>query len=407
MKHDEKTQVKIINAISRAYDTYKSFNRVAYALDRSSAWVQKWYAIGVAKGIIKKKELVVKEPSALIEEGRNKAEKQEQESENSRVRRFLEEENDRLRQLVGIQKDIAGISLDKIPVYKPQSTSAIVLAVASDWHAGERVDKSDVPGGRNEYNPTIFARRAKNFFQRSLYLTDMVRSGPSPIGSVDTMALFLLGDLITGWLHDDQKETNWLTPTEEFVLVYKTIAEGIEYLLANGGFRKLVIVTADGNHDRTTDKMRVKNQAATSFSNMMYKLLKAEFDKHTKLIDWHITDGYTNYVQLGNTVIRAHHGDGFKFGGGVGGFDIPLNKAVPRWNTARHADLDIFGHWHCLRNGGNYLSNGSLIGHGAYSTKMVGANYEEPRQAFAVIDHKRKGVAAFAPIYTEKYNDVR
>lgn len=400
-------EAEAIKAVAKAVDRCGSIRMGAIAIGQSYGWTQRFYQLGLARGIIKRKEVAPQEPEQIILAGRAKEAAKEKESENSRVRKFLEEENERLRQLVGIQKEIANIAFSKIPVYKPEKGGAIVLAVGSDWHAGERVDLADVPGGRNEYNPDIFKRRAHNFFRRSLYLTDMVRNGPSPIGAVDTMALFLLGDLITGWLHDDQRETNWLTPTQEFVLVYKTIAEGIEYLLSNGGFKKLVIVTADGNHDRTTEKMRVKNQGATSLSNMMYRLLKAEFDKHTKLIDWHITDGYTNYIQLGNTIVRAHHGDGFQYGGGVGGFDIPLNKAIPRWNTARYADLDIFGHWHCLRNGSNYISNGSLIGHGAYSTKMVRASFEEPKQAFAVIDQRRKGVALFAPIYTEKYNEPR
>ena len=50
-------------------------------------------------------------------------------------------------------------------------------------------------------------------------------------------------------------------------------------------------------------------------------------------------------------------------------------------------------------DGGNFISNGSLIGYNAFAVK-IGASYEPPRQAFCLIDSKRGKTGVF-PIFVE------
>ena len=74
-------------------------------------------------------------------------------------------------------------------------------------------------------------------------------------------------------------------------------------------------------------------------------------------------------------------------GGGVGGIYIPTNKAIGQWNKGRNVDLDVFGHFHQARDGGNFICNGSIIGYNAFAVSIK-ADFEAPRQQLFLIDSK-------------------
>jgi hypothetical protein len=105
-----------------------------------------------------------------------------------------------------------------------------------------------------------------------------------------------------------------------------------------------------------------------------------------------------SYVKVYDTMIRFQHGHAIKYGGGVGGIYIPVNKAIAQWNKGRHADLDVFGHFHQARDGGNFICNGSNIGYNSFALSIK-ADYEQPRQQLFLMDKKR-GRTCTWPILT-------
>jgi hypothetical protein len=283
----------------------------------------------------------------------------------------------------------------KIASYTPKKSNAVAVAVASDWHAGEAVDPADLPGNLNEYNPGIFKRRAEQFFQRAVYLTDtMGRS----VATVDTMVLAFIGDLMTGHLHEDQMESNHLPPIEEVLMLEEVISAGLEHVLSKGGLSKIILPCCAGNHGRTTEKMRAKTMTDNSYEILLYRHLARRWAKEKRL-EWHIATGYQVMVKLWDYTIRFHHGDAVNYGGGVGGLTIPLRKAISGWNTVQHADLDVCGHFHQLTDGGDFIVNGSLIGYNAYALR-VKAKYEPPQQAWFLVDSKR-GKSVTARMFTD------
>jgi hypothetical protein len=279
--------------------------------------------------------------------------------------------------------------------YAPSNSNAVAVAVASDWHIGEAVDAADLPGNLNTYNPQIAQRRAEQFFQRTIYLLEKMARG---VAQVDTLVLALLGDLMTGHLHEDQSESNHLPPIQEVLLLEEVISAGIEYMLAKGKLKKLILPCCPGNHGRTSEKMRCKTIADTSFEIMLYRHLANRWRKEKRL-EWHIATGYQVMLKLWDYTIRFHHGDAVNYGGGVGGITIPLRKAISGWDTVQHANLSVCGHFHQLTDGGDFIVNGSLIGYNAYALR-VKARYESPQQAFFIVDHKR-GKTATARIFTD------
>ena len=289
------------------------------------------------------------------------------------------------------------IKRGKPQVFKPNNSRAIPLLLLSDLHAEERVRPGDVAGCDNVYNVEIFKRRFKDCYQRYLYLIQTMRH----MASIKTACIWLGGDLITGHIHEELMEGNAMSPINACMMVRDVINEMIEYMLVHSECDKILFPCSYGNHGRTKEKMPVQTAADHSFEWNMYKELEREWTRvaKEKRVEFIIVESYHNYVQLHDTMVRFHHGDNINYYGGVGGLTIPLNKALTSWDTIRPSNLDCFGHWHNYLPGRRAIGNGSMIGYGAYSVK-VKAKFEQPQQAFALIDAKR-GVTVNANIFCD------
>lgn len=271
----------------------------------------------------------------------------------------------------------------KIPVYSASKGNAIPVLVLSDLHMEEKVDAGQVAGSDNEYTPEIAAARLQKVFQHGLFMTDVMRG----MAKIDTFCLAILGDLISGEIHDELTESNHLSPIAATLLAEEELGKGIEYLLSKGGFNKIIVPCSFGNHDRNTDLSRCKDGAEHSYAWMCYQMLAKNF-RGEKRLEWQIARGYHNYVRLWDTTLRFHHGDAITYGGGVGGVTIPIRKAIANWNTVCAADLDVMGHFHQMTDGGDFIVNGSLIGFNEYSLRIK-ARFERPRQTLFLVDQSR------------------
>lgn len=273
------------------------------------------------------------------------------------------------------------------------TSEGTVVMVASDWHSEELVGKE--LGGLNTFNPDIAQKRVTQFFQSGLRLIKMLQQDIK----INKLVLALLGDFITNQIHGaDNAETNAAQPMHAIVTVRNMIISGIEFLL-NHSDLELVIPCASGNHARTTLKTRFASENGHSLEYLMYVTL-ADYFRSEPRVTFIIPEGMHSYMKVYDTTIRFHHGHAVKYGGGVGGIYIPVNKAISQWNKGRHADLDIFGHFHQLRDGGNFLCNGSLIGYNSFALSIK-ADYEPPKQILTLIDKKRGRTCTWPIIVNE------
>ena len=262
---------------------------------------------------------------------------------------------------------------------KKKSNTHSAIAVLSDWHWEETVSR-DQTNGLNEYNVQIARRRAKHTFQKIAEYYDRYTSGP------DELIVGVLGDMITGFIHEELEETNGMSPTEAMLDVADNIVSGLEFLERETKAKKILVPCCFGNHSRTTKKRRVKTEWRHSIEFAMYEWLKSKFATHPK-IRFKVEKGYFNLVECQNRLIRFHHGHSVKFCGGIGGITIPVNKKIARWDVSRKADLDMFGHFHGHLCGDKWFCNGSLIGVTEYSLDL-GCSPEKPTQGFVVFDGK-------------------
>jgi hypothetical protein len=268
-----------------------------------------------------------------------------------------------------------------------ESESA-AFAIASDWHVEETVDPKTI-NGLNEFSLEIADARIAKFFRTIIRLTEIERAGTK----IETLVLALLGDMMTGYIHEELQENNGLSPTETVLWLRQRIIAGIRLLQKEGGFKRIIIPCCYGNHGRTTKKPRHATGAKNSYEWMMYNVLRDDVPG----VEWMISDGYHVYIEVFGRLIRLHHGDNIQYQGGIGGLTIPTEKALAGWNKARAPYLDIFGHHHTAMQNPRFISNGSLIGYGPYSL-AIKAGFEAPQQTFFLLESKR-GRTATWPIF--------
>jgi len=130
-------------------------------------------------------------------------------------------------------------------------TQASVIVGMSDWHCEESVDPKTIDGN-NEFNLEIADRRIKRLFAKTIEYTDELRSKVK----IDCIVLALLGDFLTGYIHEELEESNYLSPPEALYWVAERIDCGIE-LVASELKLPVICATANGNHGRTTKKKRI------------------------------------------------------------------------------------------------------------------------------------------------------
>lgn len=256
------------------------------------------------------------------------------------------------------------------------------VALASDWHVEERVLPEQV-NGVNSYNMQIARARAERYFSGVAYLVNY----HADKFKLHDGILWLGGDLITGYLREENLESNECSPVQAIAKLQCWLADGIKYVLEHTKTETLNVVCNSGNHGRLTHKVRPSTREANSIEWLLYHNLAREFagDKRVK---FSLPHGSMTYVQVYDYTVRFLHGDDAKFGGGVGGVMIPLRKAIYRWNTVRHADWTCLGHFHQMHDLNDLVINGSLIGYNPFALS-IGAQFEKPQQAFHLIDSKR------------------
>jgi len=271
----------------------------------------------------------------------------------------------------------------------PNGSEATAFMVASDWHYEETV-KPEVVSGLNKYNLNIAHQRVVKFFTSGLRLYDLMRKDIK----VKKIVLALLGDFITGNIHEEFLENCSLQPMDAILAVYEEIISGIDFILQNSD-AELVIPCVSGNHPRITRQVHYSTESGNSLEYFMYRMIAKYYEKNRR-VQVIVAKGYHCYLDVYGKVIRFHHGHAIRYAGGIGGITIPTNKAIAQWNKARHADFDVFGHFHQLKDNGNWICNGSVIGYNAFALRIK-ADYETSRQSFFLFDRDR-GKTITAPL---------
>ena len=204
--------------------------------------------------------------------------KREESTKSKQVRHLLdrlevvEKERDALLSVDGRIKTHA----IKASVSDKEKSNATTISLASDWHIEEPVKSSQV-NGLNSFNLDIAKERAEKLFKVTAKLIEVHQREYK----IENHILALLGDFISGSIHEDLMESNTIQPTEAIWEAQNLIASGIQYLLDNTNVN-LIIPCSSGNHGRITAKQRVSTDYGNSLEILMYRNLEKYFDKEKK-----------------------------------------------------------------------------------------------------------------------------
>lgn len=261
---------------------------------------------------------------------------------------------------------------------KSGKRTATPMFLLSDLHFGERVTRAESLG-QNEYDLTIAATRMRKCWDNMLWLrADMARTQ-----SCDDTYIGLNGDIVSGDIHDELKETNDGGLGDQTDAAFAALYPGIiEMADATPGLCHVVCI--GGNHGRLTHKQHIKNGTQHSAEHLgVYGPLRKVIGAGKKgNIVWHIPAAERYLFDVHGRRVSQQHGTMIRSQGGIGGTLVPMTRWVTR--TA-DADLFLFGHFHEADAYGRIIKNGALIGESGY-TKWLGVESRPPEQVAFVID---------------------
>lgn len=265
------------------------------------------------------------------------------------------------------------------PPKRSKKSPVIATAFLSDTHFDEVVDAHQI-NGVNAYNRTIAEQRLRRFFEKSVLLCERYLAF-----DVQGMVLPLGGDMVSGNIHEELKETNEATILETCLHWADQLQAGIELLA--GHFPRVFVPAVVGNHGRNTRKPRAKGRVQDNFDWLIYQLLARRAPKNVTFqvgVDADVR--WTVYQH------RYHmtHGDQFRGGSGWGGMASPILRGDQRKRVREDAvrtpyDTLIMGHWHQFRDFGRVIINGSLKGYDEYA-HLENFEFEVPQQGFWCTD---------------------
>lgn len=275
---------------------------------------------------------------------------------------------------------------------------AVGLIHLSDLHCGEVV-RLEEASGINEYNPEIFRRRLRRMIDASIRILPRWSADCDLKGVV----VALNGDLISGDIHAELRETNALTAHEQVALATDELAAGIRMLADQ--FDAVLVTVTPGNHGRTTEKTHAKRMAALSYDIMIGNILAREFANDARITVNTASGADIVFPLFGWSVLQTH-GDSMGTGGGQGfaGPELPIVRGGKKiklsgFATGERYDIILTAHYHTSSNPGTVLANGSLIGFNEWAVR-IRALPEPPQQWLALV-HERWGLRERTPVVLE------
>jgi hypothetical protein len=273
----------------------------------------------------------------------------------------------------------------KMPKGKRRHHATPVLML-SDLHLDEVVDKYEMDGA-NEYDRAIAEARLEQIVYGVVKLLRRFISGVE----IDGLFLAMLGDIVTGIIHDELARTNEAPVPDTIVHWVPLIASAIKFL-ADELDVPIHVACVDGNHDRLFKQVPAKQRATSSLAWVIYNWL-ADSLRDDPRITFGLTTSAEQIVPVYDTKLLLSHGDSFRSAGGVGGLYPSLLKWLLRrhdyYSSVSHGfDYALIGHWHQPLWGQDFVVNGSLKGYDEYA-KQGGFKFNVPSQQLFVVTPER------------------
>lgn len=268
---------------------------------------------------------------------------------------------------------------------KVRNHSGIANLLLSDLHLDEQVFPAQM-GGVNAYNREIAVRRLRATVDNTLAIAFDYIAGVK----CDGLTLWLGGDVFSGNIHEELKQTNAAPIMASFDYWVDPMVAAIK-LLADA-FGKVHVPGCVGNHGRNTHRPVMKNRVEDNFDWLFYRVLAREL-RGDKRITWQLpVTADVSLTHYGHHYLLTH-GDQFRGGSGISGIQTPLALGAYRKSRRQQAvddpfDTMLLGHFHQYMTLPGIIVNGSLKGYDEYAS-ISNFGFEVPQQAFWITTPER------------------
>jgi len=193
----------------------------------------------------------------------------------------------------------------------------IMVAPLSDTHIGEQVYKEQMRN-LNEYNFDIFNKRMYGWANQLLKHASYRRQ----IAPIDELMIPMLGDMISGDIHEELARSNHMNNMEQMVRGASIIAQALMYLAPH--FTKITIPCVVGNHGRMTRKPPMKDKYM-DWDYMLYQWIAA-FCNNQDNLKFHIPKSFLTTFKVHDKVVLITHGDCISGAGSSGAILNSITK---------------------------------------------------------------------------------
>lgn len=279
---------------------------------------------------------------------------------------------------------------------KPRASAATLVAMLSDTHFDEVVNPDEMEG-LNAYNRTIAKLRLERWAKNVVKMARHYLAGMK----YDGLVLVLGGDIFSGDIHEELKDTNEATMLESCLYWSEQIAGAVGLLAEE--FGRVQVVSVVGNHGRMSRKPRMKQRVVTNFDWLLAKMVERYF-VDDKRISFVIPTSPDAWIQIYGHGHLITHGDQVHGGGGIGGIYPPImrmraKKEHKYLQTGQNFRTLWMGHWHTYLSTPHLIINGSLKGWDEFAA-IMGFGFEPPQQALAIVTPERN-ITVQAPIFCQ------
>ena len=175
-----------------------------------------------------------------------------------------------------------------------------VVAPLTDTHIGESVSLEQM-GQLNSYDIDIFNRRLYGWATQLLNLVNYRRN----IATVDDLIMPMLGDMISGDIHEELARSNIANCMEQMIRGANLISQAL--MLFAPHFKTITVPCVVGNHGRMTRKPPMKDKYM-DWDYLLYQWV-ASFCKNQSNIKFDIPKSFVNLFSVYDQTILMMHGD--------------------------------------------------------------------------------------------------
>lgn len=329
---------------------------------------------------------------------------EDRDAEVKRVtRQYQARLSERDRQVVELRRQLHFVeSIDQARLKPPRwmappkrgKAPGVACVTLTDTHFDEVV-RAEEMFDYNAYDRHIAELRLRRWADKTIAVARDHISGVDWAG----LTVFVGGDLFSGTIHEELRETNEDT-------LYGSVVHWIEQVYAAllqlaDHFGNVHVAVTVGNHGRRTTKPVAKRRVKDNIEWLFWRWISREL-RDDKRFTWSIPETMDTFVTVYTTRYQLTHGDQFRGGSGISGVLMPLMLGASR--KARKAlamgtgyDVLVLGHFHQRLQLPGIIVGGCLKGFDEYAAS-INVMPEPPSQAFWVTD-PAWGVTVTAPIH--------